>query len=344
MSLRKSTKKSKVIKNCHLINEVVLDKSDVLNYDPNNGEKYGKVYMNETFDLKLDKLFECLFEYKQFYEEFAKRRKIFNFQTEDWNVTDGFRQRTNRLEIEVGGIIGGKICKNTEHIKVIKYENDYCIVEAETYSSGILYVDCFKLCYTYWLTKSTCKNSTNLLVRGKVRFISKPNFFIKSIIEKMCDDGLKENFEIMIEQLNKEEVKPEKNDSEVFSSDDEVSDCDDSKSRISIKKDRDLNQKKILLSNKNSSYSNKIEKRVLDEKECISSIFNDSSNRSSNENNSRRDITNFLRLFFVLMVFLLLLNLFLFKRLRDIEKIGIEILKNPSFTNRSFDYKRRFYS
>ena len=71
MSLRKDNKKSSQV------NDILIDlPSEDSFYDPKNEERFGRIFMNETFDLPLQEVFDCIFEYKRFHDEFMKRRNI----------------------------------------------------------------------------------------------------------------------------------------------------------------------------------------------------------------------------------------------------------------------------
>lgn len=66
------------------IEEELCELSDLKfdGYDPENEEKFGRILIDDYFDLDILHLFECLFEFKQFYQNFAETRNIFskNFQ------------------------------------------------------------------------------------------------------------------------------------------------------------------------------------------------------------------------------------------------------------------------
>lgn len=40
------------------------------------GDHHGKVYLDEIFEMPFSYLFECLFEFNDFFHEFSKTRKI----------------------------------------------------------------------------------------------------------------------------------------------------------------------------------------------------------------------------------------------------------------------------
>lgn len=74
MSLSRSSKKSikaRIGENSWEYSDLNFD-----GYDPENEEKFGRILIDDSFDLAILHLFECLFEFKQFYQNFVEIRKI----------------------------------------------------------------------------------------------------------------------------------------------------------------------------------------------------------------------------------------------------------------------------
>lgn len=75
MSLRR-TKKSCSKSNHQLktIHEYEALKSE--GYHPDNEENFGRILIDDSFNLQILHLFDCLFEFNRFYQKFAQIRKI----------------------------------------------------------------------------------------------------------------------------------------------------------------------------------------------------------------------------------------------------------------------------
>ncbi|RMZ98030.1 GRAM domain-containing 1C isoform X2 [Brachionus plicatilis] len=340
MSIRSSSQKKVKAKN-HLntICEYKHLKSN--GYDPDDENKFGRVLINDSFDLPILYLFECLFEYNRFYQEYTKLIDIFNFNAGNWTTENNYKIKTNEFEVKVGGIIGNKICKNREHVKIIKQlDEKYFIIEAETSSSGIMYVDCFNLRYTFWLINDGEKK-TILIIRGIVRYLQKPNYFIRSLIEKSCYEGLQQNFLIMSNHLKREANFQE------FSCDNESSLSESDQNLLNFQRKLPLKATKSILSRTLSTNSRQAGKEKLSAKKSLSLsgqnslfdtskiIFESESNLDQNlEKNSFR-YRSILVYFIFMTIFLVYLNLMLYKRLLNIEKTASRLLNNPVFINSS---------
>lgn len=356
--------------------------------DCNCDDHSGQIYLNQTFDMPFSYLFECIFDFNEFYYEFIKTRKISEFKADDWKIENGFKTRRTDYLIEVTGVIGAKHCKNIEYLKVVKYvDNEICIVDTENYSSGIMYADCFKICHRYCLTNCTSKKRCKLVVHSSIVYLTKPNFLIKNLIDKNCVASLTDFFNGMSVSLYEECTKLKHfNESIVktstqldlqgssisslksspsasslssareFSSDVETSESDNTNliRRAStrnklINKNNDLDATKTNDNNKqpvsNVTMENSHEqsKKKYPNSNSLNQISIKSHTKSKvfMQNKSHSDETKstslnvktdlFIKFFFVLMVFLLLLNFILYAKLREIEKIAITIKKHPKY-------------
>ena len=77
-------------------------------------------------------------------------------------------------------IVGSKTYKTVEHDKLLKcIPATMYVLDSESFSSGVIYTDCFSVNTRFCLTKCT-DTSTRLLVHSALIFNSKPNFIIKS--------------------------------------------------------------------------------------------------------------------------------------------------------------------
>ncbi|RMZ98031.1 GRAM domain-containing [Brachionus plicatilis] len=165
----------------------------------------GKIYLDQVFEMSFSYLFECLFEFNEFYYEFLKTRKISEFKVDDWKIENEIKIRRAEYLIEISHAIASKYCKNVETYKIVKYvENSICVIETETFSSGVIYSDCFKICHRYCLTGSPSDNRCRLKVHSSLIYLSKPNFVIKALIDKNCYASLSDFFKGMLESLQYE--------------------------------------------------------------------------------------------------------------------------------------------
>ncbi|CAF0876031.1 unnamed protein product [Brachionus calyciflorus] len=168
----------------------------------NCDDHVGQIYIDRIFDMTFSYLFECLFDFNEFYYEFLKSRKISEFKADDWKIENGIKTRKTDYLIEVNNVIGAKHCKNIEYYRIVKYvENEICIIDTETLSSGIIYADCFNICHRYCLTRCASNKQCKLVVHSNVKYITKPNFLIKSLIDKNCLASLQEFFKGMENSL-----------------------------------------------------------------------------------------------------------------------------------------------
>lgn len=168
----------------------------------------GKKVLDSTFEMNIEKLYDCLFGRNDFYHKFSLKRKISDLVTGEYETRteNGTTFKTRRLEyyIALSGFFGTKPCKNVVDEKLLKnLKNDIHIVESESRSTGVPYSECFIVTTRFCLTKVT-DQSSRLLVHSLITYITKPMFIIKSVIEKGCFGALEEYFVDLDKSLNEE--------------------------------------------------------------------------------------------------------------------------------------------
>ncbi len=80
---------------------------------------------------------------------------------------------------------------------MIKYDlNSHVIAEAESSNHGIPYGDAFTVLSRFSLHKLD-DNRTKLLVRSHINWLYKPNFIMKTFIDKNCNSAIIDNFKAL---------------------------------------------------------------------------------------------------------------------------------------------------
>ncbi|RNA27101.1 GRAM domain-containing 1A isoform X3 [Brachionus plicatilis] len=155
----------------------------------------GKELLNNTYDLSVDFIFDCLFNTKSdFNKAYLAANKFLNLKPEEW-IDD-----TRKLEYNVDVGAFGKT-NNIENQKILKkIKNECYVIETEVSATGVMYADCLAIITKFCITKLSSKTS-KLIVNVKLDYKKKPNLMSRSLIERNTFSNMKSCFEYIDKNL-----------------------------------------------------------------------------------------------------------------------------------------------
>nr|KAG5706742.1 hypothetical protein BaRGS_007245 [Batillaria attramentaria] len=153
-----------------------------------------KLYLDEVFNLNVDKVFENIFTDSAFFRTFVGSRKTFDLNLPGWleeTDEDGNRVRTISYTLTLNNSIGPRTSPSTERqvcYKESKPGRNYC-VDCECCNGGIPYGDSFYVVNRYCLTRVSL-TKCRLRVTSALKFRKHVMGMFKGMIEKSAVNGL----------------------------------------------------------------------------------------------------------------------------------------------------------
>ncbi|KAK7497103.1 hypothetical protein BaRGS_00011633 [Batillaria attramentaria] len=184
-----------------------------------------KLYLDEVFNLNVDKVFENIFTDSAFFRTFVGSRKTFGFLSvndsssfSDLNLPgwleetdeDGNRVRTISYTLTLNNSIGPRTSPSTERqvcYKESKPGRNYC-VDCECCNGGIPYGDSFYVVNRYCLTRVSL-TKCRLRVTSALKFRKHVMGMFKGMIEKSAVNGLTDYCRSLSAHLRREAERQE---------------------------------------------------------------------------------------------------------------------------------------
>ncbi|XP_055958591.1 protein Aster-B [Patella vulgata] len=173
-----------------------------------------KLYVDEVFNISVDKMFTLLFTDTPFFRIFVESRKTFDVEIPNWGEEvdeDGNRVRTISYTLSLNHSIGPKTSPSTERQTCYKQSKPGIIyvVDCQCENNGIPYADSFFVITQYCLTRVT-KDKCRLRVTGEVKYKKSVMGLIKSMIERSAVGGLTDYFRDLAVHLRREVEESDK--------------------------------------------------------------------------------------------------------------------------------------
>ncbi|XP_043547184.1 protein Aster-C isoform X1 [Chiloscyllium plagiosum] len=168
----------------------------------------GKLYINRVFNMSADKMFELLFTNSQFIQKFISTRKITDLISTPWEKEEnGNQARTLKYIITITNPLIGKFSTATEKQTLCKgsQEVKYYLIDAEVTTHDVPYHDYFYTHNRYCIIQ-TSKRKCRLRVSTDVCYRKQPWGLVKSFIQKNSWSGLEDYFKQLESDLLVEEA------------------------------------------------------------------------------------------------------------------------------------------
>lgn len=172
-----------------------------------------KLYLDEVFNLNIDKVFENIFTDSAFFGQFVGSRKTFDLNLPAWldePDEDGNRVRNISYTLTLNNSIGPRTSPSTERqvcYKESKPGKGYC-VDCECCNGGIPYGDSFYVVNRYCLTRISL-TKCRVRVTSALRFRKHVMGMFKGMIEKSAANGLTDYFRSLSAHLRREAERQE---------------------------------------------------------------------------------------------------------------------------------------
>ncbi|XP_076457671.1 protein Aster-B-like [Babylonia areolata] len=172
-----------------------------------------KLYLDEVFNLNVDKVFENIFTDSAFFRVFVGSRRTFDLNLPQWEEEpdeEGNRVRNISYTLTLNNSIGPRTSPSTE--KQVCYKDSkpgkmYC-VDCEICNGGIPYGDSFYNVLRYCLTRVSL-TKCRLRVTSELKFRKSVMGMFKSMIEKSAVNGLTDYFRNLSAHLRREAERQE---------------------------------------------------------------------------------------------------------------------------------------
>ncbi|ESO93750.1 hypothetical protein LOTGIDRAFT_104744, partial [Lottia gigantea] len=173
-----------------------------------------KLYVDEVFNMNIDKMFTLLFTDTPFYRIFVESRKTFDLDIPSWGEEvdeDGNRVRTIHYTLSLNHSIGPKTSPSSERQTCYKQSKPGIIyvVDCQCENNGIPYADSFFVVTQYCLTRVT-KEKCRLRVTGEIKYRKSVMGIVKSMIDRSAVGGLTDYFRDLAVHLRREVEENEK--------------------------------------------------------------------------------------------------------------------------------------
>ncbi|XP_048454282.1 protein Aster-C [Rhincodon typus] len=168
----------------------------------------GKLYINRVFNMSADKMFELLFTDSPFVQKFISTRKITDLVSTPWEKAENGNQiRTMKYVITITNPLIGKFSTATEKQTLCKESQNvqYYLIDAEVTTHDVPYHDYFYTHNRYCIIQ-TSKRKCRLRVSTDVCYRKQPWGLVKSFIQKNSWSGLEDYFKHLESDLLIEEA------------------------------------------------------------------------------------------------------------------------------------------
>ncbi|CAD5206534.1 unnamed protein product [Bursaphelenchus okinawaensis] len=169
----------------------------------------GTVFLDKTYNLDVDELYQILFTDNDSLNNFLKSAKRSDLRYESWTVTTHGdkkrKQRTATYTVELNNTLGPK-CTHVTEVQAVVAEmgpnaSDGYIITKDAVNAGVPYADCFSVLCKYCITRVGPKQ-TRLQVHGEVIYRKSVMSVFKSIIEKMTLSGMHDYYKNLDKYLS----------------------------------------------------------------------------------------------------------------------------------------------
>ncbi|KAM7051138.1 protein Aster-B isoform 2-T2 [Molossus nigricans] len=167
----------------------------------------GRQYVNEIFNLSVDKLYDLLFTDSPFQRDFMEQRRFSDIIFHPWKKEEnGNQSRLILYTITLTNPLAPKTAtvRETQTMYKASQESECYVVDAEVLTHDVPYHDYFYTINRYTLTR-VARNKSRLRVSTELRYRKQPWGLVKTFIEKNFWSGLEDYFRHLESELTKVE-------------------------------------------------------------------------------------------------------------------------------------------
>ncbi|XP_064595531.1 protein Aster-B-like isoform X2 [Liolophura sinensis] len=171
-------------------------------------DHFEKMYMNEVFNMSVDKAFELLFTDSKFFRDFVGGNKTFDLLLPPWQEDlddEGNRIRHIRYTLTLGAAFGPKHSPSTEKQICLKQSKAgvIYIIDCHIANGSIPYADSFYTVNRYCITRVS-NSRCRIKVTSVVKYRKSVWGLVKNLIEKNAHHGITTYYKNLSIALHKE--------------------------------------------------------------------------------------------------------------------------------------------
>lgn len=172
----------------------------------------GRQLVHTILPINVDNLFNLLFSKSKFFTEFHNSRRTTDLELGDWIINDetnGLKKRRVTLTVAINQAIGPKCSHVTEtqNMRQCSREGSLYSIDIESVNAGIPYADSFSVFLHYCLSR-TMDDHTVLSVHAQIKYKKSVWGVVKGFIEKNTWVGLEDFFNGLLKALQSEYCIP----------------------------------------------------------------------------------------------------------------------------------------
>ncbi|XP_063302471.1 protein Aster-C isoform X2 [Pelobates fuscus] len=168
----------------------------------------GRLYINRTFHISAERMFQLHFTESPFMQTFLDSRKVLDVEYGPWQLDDaGNQHRIGTYTITLNNPLIGKFTTATEKQTLLKESQDgqLYIVQREVVTHDVPYHDYFYSVHKYIIAR-TSRHKCKLRVCSDLKYKKQPWGIVKTLIERNSWSGLDEYFKQLETDLQIEET------------------------------------------------------------------------------------------------------------------------------------------
>ncbi|CAM4825661.1 unnamed protein product [Rotaria magnacalcarata] len=313
--------------------------------------------IDRTYSLSVERLFDYLFGENDFVNAYHESRRIKDFHTDEWKINEktGKRERVCTYKVSVTAVFGETtICSNEKQVVICELSKSHYIVDTEVRNEGIKYADAFFVASRYCLVQLGL-NKSHLKVTCEVRYVRSLMIIIKSFIEKNAMAALQDSYtdlnnriELSTSSVKRIEVEcsNRQRSSNIIINNNNEQDKTNQSIQMSKKKYSQKQQSIKLNSTMNDSSPDQQRKQIIHDeiihhnpspKLVISSTSNYVSPAGWPNNNI------FIPFCLIIMLILLSVNIFLWLKLNQIDRMTDRLVQNYPLWSNGYSYPKEEY-
>ncbi|CAF1348170.1 unnamed protein product [Adineta ricciae] len=291
--------------------------------------------IDRSYSTSVQRLFEYIFDDRDFLAAYHASRRIKDFQTGEWivNPETGKRERLCTYKVGVAAVFGATtICSNEKQIIDCESSKSHYIIDTEVRNEGIRYADTFFIASRYCLIQ-TGPNKSHLKVTCEVRYVKSVMVIIKSFVEKNAMAALQDSFTDLMKRIEHETSGRQRSSSR-------TNHYEKEKSNSLPKKKHPRKQQ---INENDSSIDNSTSVRYRNVTRQEDQQPNDSNlSQSTDLTSSTWSTKNFLFPFcIIIMLILLTVNIFLCVKLNEIDRMTDRLVQNYPLWSNDFSYPKQ---
>ncbi|CAM4857378.1 unnamed protein product [Rotaria socialis] len=303
--------------------------------------------IDRTYSLSVERLFDYLFGENDFVNAYHESRRIKDFHTDEWKINEktGKRERVCTYKVSVTAVFGETtICSNEKQVIICELSKSHYIVDTEVRNEGIKYADAFFVASRYCLVQ-VGPNKSHLKVTCEVRYVRSLMIIIKSFIEKNAMAALQDSYTDLIKRIEVECSNRQRSSNIIINNNNEQDKTSQS-IQMSKKKYSQKQQSMKLNSTMNDSSPDQQRKQIIHDEtihhnQSPKLVISSTSNYASPSGWPNNNI--FIPFCLIIMLILLSVNIFLWLKLNQIDRMTDRLVQNYPLWSDGYSYPKEEY-